>query len=83
MAQCDSIDSVQEILILEQSLETLGSLDIALATYEKMFSLIYQSLNRALRKDQQCYLLSVQPDGGLVKDALGSPVVQIFSMNFE
>ncbi|ADZ18768.1 MULTISPECIES: hypothetical protein [Chlamydia] len=78
---CNDVDTlIQELSSLQDHLSTLDSLDAILVVYEKMFSLIHQGLDEILVKDQQCYLLSVQPNGTLLKDALDEPVLQTFSM---
>ncbi|CAH63752.1 Uncharacterised protein [Chlamydia abortus] len=78
---CNDVDTlIQELSSLQDHLSTLDSLDTILVVYEKMFSLIHQGLDEILVKDQQCYLLSVQPNGTLLKDALDKPVLQTFSM---
>ncbi|WP_100934089.1 hypothetical protein [Candidatus Chlamydia corallus] len=72
---------LKELFTLQQSLENLTALSDILATYETMFSLIYAGLNKALRKDQQCYLLSIDSKGALVKSPSGDPIVQTFSIH--
>ncbi|MEF9497335.1 hypothetical protein [Chlamydia sp. 04-14] len=74
----DSI--IQELRSLQNYLDSLDSLDDILVTYEKMFSLIHQGLDQILVKDQQCYILSVQPNGTILKDTLDQPVLQTFAM---
>ncbi|WP_139414764.1 hypothetical protein [Chlamydia abortus] len=79
--RCNDVDTIiQELSLLQNHLSALDSLDDILVVYEKMFSLIHQGLDEILVKDQQCYLLSVQPDGTLLKDTLDQPVLQTFSM---
>ncbi|QXE27270.1 hypothetical protein [Chlamydia buteonis] len=78
---CNDVDTIiQELSSLQNQLSALDSLDVILVVYEKMFSLIHQGLDKILVKDQQCYLLSVQPNGTLLKDTLDQPVLQTFSM---
>ncbi|CAG9046517.1 hypothetical protein NVRI1_00880 [Chlamydia abortus] len=79
--RCNDVDTIiQELSLLQNHLSALDSLDDILVVYEKMFSLIHRGLDEILVKDQQCYLLSVQPDGTLLKDTLDQPVLQTFSM---
>ncbi|WP_375793215.1 hypothetical protein O1W69_03685 [Chlamydia sp. 12-01] len=75
------LDSItQELRSLQNYLDTLDSLEDILVTYEKMFSLINEGLNEILVKDQQCYILSVQTNGAILKDTLDQPVLQTFAM---
>ncbi|WP_139414229.1 hypothetical protein [Chlamydia abortus] len=79
--RCNDVDTIiRELSLLQNHLSALDSLDDILVVYEKMFSLIHRGLDEILVKDQQCYLLSVQPDGTLLKDTLDQPVLQTFSM---
>ncbi|BAA99268.1 hypothetical protein [Chlamydia pneumoniae] len=73
--------SLKKLFALQQSLETLNSLSDIVATYEAMFSLIYEGLNKALRKDQLCYLLSGNSKGELLKSPSGDPIVQTFPIH--
>ncbi|MEF9519800.1 hypothetical protein SBV45_05210 [Chlamydia crocodili] len=76
-----NLDSTtQELRSLQNHLDSLDSLDDILVAYEKMFSLIHEGLDQILVKDQQCYILSVQPNGTILKDTLDQPVLQTFAM---
>lgn len=77
----NDLDSLaQKLSFLQDQLDILDSLDDILVAYEKMFSLIHQGLDEILVKDQQCYILSVQSNGTVVKDALDQPILQTFAM---
>lgn len=77
----NDLDSLaQKLSFLQNQLDILDSLDDILVAYEKMFSLIHQGLDEILVKDQQCYILSVQSNGTVVKDALDQPILQTFAM---
>ncbi|AAP05054.1 hypothetical protein [Chlamydia caviae] len=77
----NDLDSLaQKLSFLQNQLDILDSLDDILVAYEKMFSLIHQGLDEILVKDQQCYILSVQSNGTVVKDALDPPILQTFAM---
>ncbi|WP_348663867.1 hypothetical protein [Chlamydia vaughanii] len=70
---------IQELQCFQNKLETLDSLEEILAIYEKMFSLIHEGMSRISAKNQQCYILSVQPNGELVKDTSGVATLQTFA----
>ncbi|QVE48857.1 hypothetical protein SBV42_03650 [Chlamydia crocodili] len=82
MSSKDLNSIIQELRSLQNYLDSLDSLDDILVTYEKMFSLIHESLDRILVKDQQCYILSAQPNG-ILKDTLDQPVLKTFSMTIK
>lgn len=69
---------LQELSTTQKQLETLESFSSVLSTYEKLFSLIYQGMDYLSVKDQHCYILSIQPNGSVNKDALGHVVLQPF-----
>ncbi|SYX08794.1 hypothetical protein C834K_0331 [Chlamydia poikilotherma] len=80
MSPKDLDSATQELRSLQNHLDSLDSLDDILVAYEKMFSLIHESLDQILLKDQQCYILSVQSNGTILKDTLDQPVLQTFAM---
>lgn len=69
---------LQELSITEQHLETLESFDAIVSTYEKVFSLIHQGMALLSVKNQQCYILSIQPNGAVTKNTLGQVALQPF-----
>ncbi|SPN74164.1 hypothetical protein C10C_1033 [Chlamydia serpentis] len=72
---------LKELFALQQSLENLTSLGDVLSTYETMFLLIHAGLHRALKKNQQSYLLSIDSKGDLRKSPSGDPILQTFSIH--
>lgn len=82
MTQFVSVDFLlQELQVLQQSLETLNSLEATLETYERMFALVHEGFCMVLHRCQQSHLLSLHPQGDLLKDNSGNPVTTTFSIN--
>lgn len=69
---------IQRLLGLQEELDGSHSMEAILAIYEEMFSLIRQGEMHLNRIDQQSFQLQLNPDGSIVKDSSGQPVMQPF-----
>lgn len=76
MKELDTV--VQELTLLQRTLDSLSTLDLALRAYEKMFPLIWKGFSLVQQKCQECYILSIGPGGSILKNALGQPLLQPF-----
>ncbi|AHK62995.1 hypothetical protein BOKEGFJH_00121 [Chlamydia avium] len=73
----------RELSTAQKQLEDLESFEDILSTYEKILDLIHQGMGHLSIKNQQCYILSLQPNGAVVKDSLGQVVLQPFVPNIQ